>query len=82
MSPDDVKAFQEWGVPLPTRDPHVKDEDITKNLQPANPRNWRLVGNELTADTDFGKFVHIIPTNYVMDGVDGQGLPILRKISI
>lgn len=82
MSPDEITQFKEWGVPLPSRDIHVKDEDIVKNLQPANPRNWRLEGNVLKADTDFGSYAHQIPTDYIMDGVDDNNLPILRKLDI
>lgn len=69
-------------MPLPTREPHGRDEDIRANMRPANPRNWRLEGNILKADTDFGPYAHPIPTDYVMDGTDERGLPILRKLDI
>lgn len=83
MTPEELQQFADWKVPPPTRDPHGEDSwahPASARLKSANPRNWRLFGNELTADTDFGKYVHFIPTDLIMTGIDDDGLPILKKI--
>lgn len=58
----------------------VNTEDISKLLIPLAARNWRMQGNKLIADTDMGKLVQTIPTNYICKGTDEKGLPILEKV--
>jgi hypothetical protein len=82
MTPEQINQFKEWKVPLPTREPHGTEEDIRANLKPLTPSKWRLEGNKLIAETDMGELVNYIPTDYIMKGVDEQGLPILKKIGI
>lgn len=83
MTPEEIAQFKEWNVPLPTRESHGSDSydnPASSRLVKAQPTNWRLVGNELTADTQFGKLVRIIPSDYIMTGVGKDNLPILKKI--
>ena len=80
MSPEELEDFKNWKVPLPTRDAHGTPDDIRSNLKKLTPRNWRLQGNKLIADTDFGPLVNYIPTDYLLMGTDADNLPVLKKI--
>lgn len=85
MTPDELKDFREWNVPLPTRDPHgtdSTDNPIGSNLKKLQLRNWRLKGNKLMADSDMGEYAYLIPPDRILTGTDEQGLPILKKIVI
>ena len=75
-----AKLYEKWGKTPPTSDAHGDEETIRKNMVRLKPRNWKLQGNQLTADTEFGPLVNYIPTDYVLEGVDEDGLPKLRKI--
>lgn len=77
---DYLKWLDRVGQPRPKHEEHGTEEDIAKNLQVTRPSNWRLIGNELTADTPMGTFSHLIPTDYIMSGLTDQGLPVLTKI--
>ena len=76
----ELRQFDRWGVARPSHDPHGTIEEIRANLKRANTSNWRLEGNVLYADSDFGPLVQTIPTDYICKGTDDQGLPILVKI--
>jgi len=80
MSPDDLKLFKEWGVPLPTRDAHGTEDDIRQNLKSVKPTNWRMEGNMLKADTELGELAQPLPTNLILTGTDDQGLPTFKQI--
>lgn len=85
MTPEELADFKNWGVSLPSRDPHGTDSSanpISSNLQKAEFKNWRLKGNKLTADTQFGEYSYLIPPNYILEGTDDNGLPILTKIKV
>lgn len=75
MTPEEIQTFKDWGVALPSRDPHVKDtpeEPLSAKLQSVNPRNWRQEGNQLICDTDYGPLVNFIPTNKILIGVENN----------
>lgn len=78
MTPEELQNFKDWGVPLPNRDAHVKDGD--QQWEKPQLKNWRLEGNILKADSTLGVHGWHIPTDYIMDGLDEQGLPKLRKL--
>ena len=85
MKPEEITNFKDWGVPLPTRDPHGTDSPenpISSNLKKLELRNWRLKGNKLIADTDMGEYAFLIPPNRIMTGTNKYGLPILKKIDV
>lgn len=85
MTPEELANFKEWNVPLPSRDPHGTDSPenpMGTHLQKAQFTNWRLKGNKLIADTQFGEYAHLIPSDRIMTGLDEQGLPILTKIKV
>jgi hypothetical protein len=83
MNPNskEYKEFEKWQVKQPDHQPHGTDEDIRANLKRVKPRNWRMEGNELIADTDLGKLVQRIPVDYILTGEDASGLPVLEKIN-
>lgn len=76
----ELKEFDKWGVARPTIEKHGTIEDIRANLKSVNPRNWRLQGNHLIADTDLGELRQTIPTNYILTGTDENGLPTFKKL--
>lgn len=61
---------------------HGTDDDIREHLKPLKTRNWRLEGNQLTCDTDFGPLTQSIPHGYTCKGTNDKGLPILQKIQV
>lgn len=72
--------FDKHGLERPSHMDHLSVDDIEKHLRQIKPRNWRLEGNRLLADTDMGPLVQTIPTNYVLEGTDANGLPKFRKL--
>jgi hypothetical protein len=76
-----VKLYQKEGKALPSHDPHGTDEDIRANLRPLKPNSWRLEGNVLIGDTDWGPLAQTIPTNYILTGTDDDGNPVFKKIA-
>lgn len=85
MNPNDIELFKNWQLPLPTRNQHGIDSremPISQQLIKLRPTNWRLRGNQLIADTDFGLLVNYIDPTYILTGIDTQGLPILTKIKM
>lgn len=80
MTPEELQNFKDWGVPLPTRDAHVKDgEQVFEKPQLTN---WRMQGNVLKADSVLGTHGWYLPTDYILDGTDENNLPKLRKLDI
>ena len=55
-------------------------EDLEKNMKKLKPNSWRLEGNKLIGETEFGPLVNYIPTDYICKGSDADGLPILEKV--
>jgi len=78
-----IAWFNRMNVPEPVHLEHgIDTKDISKNLKRLNTTNWKLEGNTLTAETEMGKLVQKIPTDYVLIGEDSEGLPILKKIVV
>jgi hypothetical protein len=46
------------------------------------PHTWKLEGNKLTGMTEMGPLVQMIPTDYVLKGMDDSGKPIFAKVEI
>lgn len=83
------EAYLKWldriGKTRPTQDKHGVDSPenpISDKLEKLQPRNWRLEGNKLIADTAMGPLVQFIPTDLILTGIDENGLPILTKIEV
>lgn len=80
-----LKWFQKHGKALPAHQSHAEDSEenpISKKLKRLEITDWKLEGNLLTAKTEMGPFVQNISTDYILDGVDSEGLPIFRKITL
>lgn len=76
----DTDQFRKWDVPLPTAEVHGTEEDIRSNLKPVKAHSWRMEGaGVLVADTEMGKLVQNIGTDYICVG-EKNDLPILRKL--
>lgn len=73
-SEQQLKEFEQWGVTPPISAQH------DTNLRRMAPRNWRQEGNRLIAETDMGELTQFIPTDVMLEGIDANGLPKLRKI--
>lgn len=80
----ELEFYDKNNVARPTHDGHsVRDSfenPLSEQLKSGNPRNWRLEGNLLHCDTDFGPMAQRIPADYVCMGTDDKGLPILKKV--
>lgn len=75
-----LREFSEWGKEAPTSEGHGTDRDISEQMEPLKPRNWRIEGNQLIADTEMGELVQFISTDYICKGTDDDGKPILTKV--
>jgi hypothetical protein len=76
--------FQKHGQALPVHETHGEDSQenpISRKLQSVNPRNWRLNGNVLIADTDMGTLKQTIPPDYILTG-EKNGLPTFKKFEL
>ena len=79
-----LKEFERWKKAPPSHEEHgIRDtyeNPLGEQLPKGNARNWRMEGNELICDTDFGPVRQRIPTDYICHGTDDKGLPILKKL--
>lgn len=76
----ETAEFEKWGKLPPTVEGHGTDQDIRENMKVALPTQWRLEGNQLIGQTELGKIVQTIPTDYILHGTTDDGLPDLRKV--
>lgn len=80
----ELKDFERWHKTPPSLKSHGLEDSpehpLSEQLLEAHPRNWKLQGNELLCDTDFGPLRQRIPTDYIMKGLDKAGLPNLVKV--
>lgn len=74
--------FAKRNLPVPTTTPHGTEEDIEKKAKKLMPNTWRLEGNKLIGETEMGALVQTIPPEYICQGTDDEGLPILTKITL
>lgn len=79
-----LKEFDKWHKARPTLEQHgvqdTFDNPLSGQLLEAHPRNWRMEGNLLACDTDFGPLRQHISTDWICLGTDDKGLPILKKV--
>jgi len=68
------------GLTPPSHTPHGSDDDIPSRLKRVEVKKWRQEGNRLIAETDVGELVNLIPTDYIMTGVNDDNLPTFKKI--
>jgi len=73
--------FNKYKLTPPETVSHGTEDDISKKVTKLECRNWRLEGNRLIADTDMGPLVNIIPSNFIMTGVDNENMPVLEEIT-
>lgn len=76
----DFDWYSRQRLAAPERVPHPSEEDIAKNFGNVKVQKWTLMGNELIGETSSGKFMQRIPTGYILEGMDSNGHPKLRKI--
>lgn len=72
--------FRRFNMPAPSTISHGLEEDIKEKLTELKPNSWRLEGNKLIGETEMGPLVNFIPTNYILEGTDDNGLPIFRNL--
>lgn len=79
-----LRWFDKNGKARPTHLPHgitdTPDNPLSAQLPRLKCRNWRLEGNSLICDTDYGPLVQTIDPGHICHGTDAAGLPILKKI--
>lgn len=76
------KEYEKWNVTPPTSQPHGTDDERLSAMQELKPNSWRMEGNKLIGQTNWGQLVQYVPTDYLLKGTDAQGLPIFEKIVI
>lgn len=80
----ELKWFDKVKKSRPSHEEHgvadTFENPLSEQLIDGKPRNWRMEGNELICDTDFGPLRQRIPTDYICKGTDKKGLPILVKV--
>jgi hypothetical protein len=75
------------GVARPQHDAHLTEDEIQKAFDKLRAEtvhgNWIQVGNRLTCQKCNPPHTsEPIPTNYLLQGTDDKGLPILKKLDI
>jgi phenylacetate-coenzyme A ligase PaaK-like adenylate-forming protein len=82
-SDDQLKWYDKQGKARPSHTPHgVTSENIGEHMRELLPHTWKLEGNKLTGMTEMGPLVQMIPTDYVLKGMDDSGKPIFAKVEI
>jgi hypothetical protein len=80
----DTDFFRKLDAPLPVATGHqiadTLQNPISEQMRKSTTRNWRMEGNQLLCDTEHGKVVQTIPTDYICTGTDSDNKPILQKI--
>lgn len=74
--------LRKLGVKPPESVVHGTEEELSKKLTQLKPNSWKLEGNKLIGETEMGRLVQTIPTDYICAGTDERGLPILQKIQL
>lgn len=59
---------------------HITEDELAQNMKQLKPNSWTLKGNQLEGMTDMGRLVQTIPTDYILEGTDDEGLPVFRKV--
>lgn len=72
--------FDKNGVERPENIPHVKEDEIERNMKRLLPNTWKLEGNRLSGMTEVGELVQFIDPAYILIGTDSQGLPMFKKV--
>lgn len=79
----ELKQFDKWHKTPPSHEEHgvadTYENPLSERLIKGNCHNWRMEGNELICDSDFGPLRQTIPTDYICVG-EKDGLPILKKV--
>jgi len=78
----DTDWFVKHHLTPPTSVSHGLEEDVISKIKTLKVLSWHLEGNRLMAQTEAGPMMQIIPTDYVCEGMDDKGLPILTKIKL
>jgi hypothetical protein len=84
MQPDErtLREFEKLGIEPPSIVSHgVTADEIERNMVRAEMTNWRLDGNQLLCDTQFGPMSQTINPSYILKGTDADGMPILVKVA-
>lgn len=82
LSAKQLKEFDDLEVERPSHEEQGEDSwehPISEKMVQAKCWNWRLEGNQLKCDTDFGPLCQTIPTGYICTG-EKDGLPILKQL--
>lgn len=72
--------YRKHGKEPPKHFEHGTEDDIRNNLIPLKPDKWRMEGNMLIAETEYGVHAQPIPTDYILAGTDDDNLPIFKKV--
>lgn len=76
-----AELYEQEGKELPSSQAHGSDDDIRQKMVKLLPNSWHMSGNQLIGQTEMGRLVQHLPTNYICTGTDEKGLPILKKIA-
>lgn len=79
-----LKEFDDWEKDRPSHDEHGEDSwqhPMGERLTQAKCWNWRMEGNQLYCDTDFGPMRQTILTSHILVG-EKNGQPLFREIKV
>lgn len=78
MSPEEYKAY---GLTPPQVISHqVVDEELHKKFEKSNEHKWFQQGSMIKCKCMGNEHGTAIPTNKILKGTDGKGLPILEDV--
>lgn len=80
----ELQQFDGWNQPRPSHEEHdirdTAEHPLSEQLKSGNARNWRMEGNLLHCDTDFGPMMQVMPTHLILTGTDEKGLPTFKTL--
>lgn len=80
----DTDFWRKYDLPAPdavSHDMGGTNEEIRAKMTQYKPTSWHMEGpGHLVGDTEMGRLVQHISTDYICLGTDTNGLPILRKV--
>lgn len=84
---DNENWFDRHGVNRPVHDPHITEEELRGNFDRIRKEtvhgDWRQMGNRLTCNKCVPSHTSgPIPVDYMLQGTDSNGLPILKKMDL
>lgn len=76
------ELYQELGLTPPESIKHLTEDELREALKVKANHIWKQSGTTLFCDCELGRHTTNIPTDYMLQGTDPDGKPVLKKLVI